>query len=61
MYIEKGVWVNFREAADSSSAIIDSYRGGTKVTVLKKGRYWSRVEINGVEGYMATEFLTSEK
>jgi len=61
MYIEKGVWVNFREAADSSSAIIDSYRGGTKVTVLKKGKYWSRVEIKGVEGYIATEFLTSEK
>ena len=61
MYIEKGVCVNFREAADSSSAIIDSYRGGTKVTVLKKGKYWSRVEIKGVEGYIATEFLTSEK
>ena len=61
MYIEKGACVNFREAADSSSAIIDSYRGGTKVTVLKKGKYWSRVEIKGVEGYIATEFLTSEK
>ena len=61
MYIEKGSCVNFREEANSDSAIIDSYRGGTKVTVLKKGKYWSRVEINGVVGYIATEFLTSEK
>ena len=61
MYIEKGARVNFREEANSDSAIIDSYRGGTKVTVLKKGKYWSRVEINGVVGYIATEFLTDEK
>ena len=61
MYIEKGARVNFREEANSDSAVIDSYRGGTKVTVLKKGKYWSRVEINGVVGYIATEFLTSEK
>ena len=61
MYIEKGSCVNFREEANSDSAVIDSYRGGTKVTVLKKGKYWSRVEINGVVGYIATEFLTSEK
>ena len=61
MYIEKGTRVNFREEANSDSAVIDSYRGGTKVTVLKKGKYWSRVEINGVVGYIATEFLTDEK
>ena len=60
MYIEKGSCVNFREEANSDSAVIDSYRGGTKVTVLKKGKYWSRVEINGVVGYLATEVLTDE-
>ena len=61
MYIEKGARVNFREEANGDSAIIDSSRGGTKVTVLKKGKYWCRVEINGVVGYIATEFLTDEK
>ena len=29
MYIEKGARVNFREEANSDSAVIDSYRGGT--------------------------------
>ena len=61
MYIEKGSRVNLREEPDGSSSIIDSFRGGTKVTVLKKGKYWCHVEINGIEGYMATEFLTDEK
>ena len=61
MYIEKGVCLNLREEANGNSTIIDSYRGGTKVTVLKKGKYWSKVEINGTQGYVATDFLTSEK
>ena len=61
MYIMKGIKLNLREAADSSSAVIASYRGGTKVTVLKKGKYWCRVEIKGQEGYVATEYLTAEK
>ena len=61
MYIEKGARVNLRDAANSDSNVIDSFRGGTKVTVLKKGRYWSKVEIKGIQGYMATEFLTDEK
>jgi len=61
MYVEKGVWLNLREAADGSSSIIDSFRGGTKVTVLKKGKHWSKVEIKGIQGYVATDFLTSEK
>ena len=40
---------------------IASFRGGTKVTVLKKGKIWCQVEVKGLTGYMATEFLTSEK
>ena len=47
-YIIKGVRLNLRESASSDSEIIASFRGGTKVTVLKKGRNWSLVEVKGL-------------
>ena len=60
-YIIKGVRVNLRDDASNEGDIIASFRGGTKVTILKKGKYWCHVEVKGLTGYMATEFLTSEK
>lgn len=61
MYIISGVRVNLRDGKSSVADIIGSYRGGTKVTVLKKGKIWSYVQVKNQIGYMATEFLTSEK
>ena len=60
-YVVKGVRLNLRESANSSSEILGCFRGGTKVSVLKKGGYWSKVEVDGLTGYMANEYLTSEK
>ena len=56
-YVMPGVRVNLREAAGGDSEIITSIRGGTKVTILKKGRYWSRIDVKGMEGYMWNEYL----
>ena len=61
MYIVKGIRLNLREQANSDSVVITSFRGGTPVTILRRGRYWSYVEVKGYEGYMANEYLTSEK
>ena len=60
-YIIKGVKLNLRETADANGDIIASFRGGTKVTVIKKGKIWSLVEVKGLQGYMSTDYLTSEK
>ena len=60
-YVMKGVCLNLRAEKNGDSAILGSYHGGTKVTVLKQGRVWSLVEVKGQQGYMATEYLTSEK
>lgn len=60
MYVKKGIRLNLREAADSNSEIISSFRGGTKVTVLKKGKYYSYVEVRGLRGYMGSDYLTSD-
>lgn len=60
-YVVKGVRVNLRDEASNRGDIIASFRGGTKVTILKKGKVWCHVEVKGLIGYMATEFLTGEK
>ena len=60
-YVMKSVRLNLRAEANNTSDIIASFRGGTKVTVIKKGRHWSLVEVKGLEGYMSTDYLTSEK
>ena len=56
-YVVKGTWLNLREKM-GGGAIIGCYRGGTMVTVLKKGRHWSRVEVKGQTGFMANAYLT---
>jgi len=59
-YIVKGVRLNLRDLPSNEGDIIGSYRGGTKVTVLKKGKIWSLVEVKGKQGYMGTDYLTYE-
>ena len=56
-YVMKGIRVNLREEPNNYSDIITSVRGGTKVTILKKGKYWNRVDVKGLEGYMWNEYL----
>ena len=58
-YVMKGIRVNLREEPNNYSDIITSVRGGTKVTILKKGKYWNRVDVKGLEGYMWNEYLVS--
>ena len=59
-YVVKGTWLNLRESIGSGD-IIGCFRGGTQVTILKKGRHWSYVEVKGLVGYMSNDYLTSEK
>ena len=60
-YVMKGVKLNLRAEANNTSDILASFPGGTKVTVITKGKYWSLVEVKGLQGYMSTDYLTSEK
>ena len=61
MYVAKGVSLNLREEPDSGSDIIATFRGGTAVSVLRRGKYWSYVQVKGLNGYMANEYLVSVK
>lgn len=56
-----GIGLNLREEPGMDGKIIISYKPGTKVTVQQKGTTWSRVTVEGKEGFMATQYLHFEK
>ncbi|MBQ8201629.1 MAG: SH3 domain-containing protein [Clostridia bacterium] len=52
-----GIGLNLREEPSMSGSIITSVKNGGSVTVLQKGTVWSRVSVDGTEGFMSTAFL----
>ena len=52
-----GIGLNLRETPGTDGAIITSAKNGAQVVVLQKGHTWSRVNVNGAEGFMATQYL----
>ena len=61
MYVAKDCRLYLRAEPDSNSEILGTFRGGTPVTVLKKGKYWYRVSVKGLEGFMGKEYLVPVK
>ena len=62
MYVrtDTGVPLHLREKPTIFSDILASYKPGTPVTVLKKGSAWCYVTIDGLKGYMGSQYLVSE-
>jgi len=52
-----GIGLNLREEPEMDGAIITSAKNGATVTVLQKGANWSRVIVDGQEGFMSTKYL----
>ncbi len=46
-----------RQSASRSSKALGAFGNGTQVTVLSQGTTWCKVKVNGVTGYMMTEYL----
>lgn len=59
VYTLNGKGLNMREAPHGAGNIITSYKKGTKITVLQKGTNWSRVAMDGKEGFMASRYLVA--
>jgi Bacterial SH3 domain. len=51
--------VNFRSQPSKSSAVIAQYPSGKQVYVLAHGEVWDKIEIDGVQGWMMTQYLTT--
>ena len=53
----KGGGLNLREKASLEAKVLGQYWTGTWIEILEKGDEWSKVKVNGKEGYMMTKFL----
>ena len=49
--------VNLRAAPTTASRIIKSFRVGTRLTVVTRGKDWCFILINGYYGYMMRQFI----
>lgn len=60
MYINSNT-VNLRKEATKSSAVVDKITLNTAVEVYAEEKGWSKVKVNGKEGYIATSLLSDKK
>lgn len=61
MYVKVNT-LNLREKADSSSKILQQLSINEKVTVIEEvDDSWSKVEVSGITGYVATKYLSETK
>lgn len=56
-----GKTVVLRSGPSKQYDVLASYKVGQKVTVISYGSTWCQVNINGLDGYMMTEFLSTVK
>ncbi len=56
-----GKGVVLRSGPSKQYDILATYNVGQAVSMLSYGKTWCEVSVNGLEGYMMTEFLSTEK
>jgi mannosyl-glycoprotein endo-beta-N-acetylglucosaminidase len=52
-----GTAVNVRQHPTTSSKVLIKLNNGAKVTAVGSSGSWTRVKINGMDGYISTRFL----
>lgn len=57
--VVKGGLLNLRKEASLESSVLAQYPTGTWMTVLESGDEWTKVSVNGKEGYVMTKYLAS--
>lgn len=55
----QGGALNLRKEPSKGAAVLGQYPTGTWVEVLEAGIDWSRVSVDGKEGYMMSQYLTT--
>lgn len=58
---DNGKTVVLRSGPSKQYSILASYNVGQKVSVINYGSTWCEISVNGLEGYMMTEYLSTVK
>ena len=61
MYVTASDGLNVRKGPSTSYSIITNLAKGTEVTVHSTINGWSKITVNGIEGYVSHAYLTSTK
>ena len=63
MYVRTytGVKLRLRERPTVLSAKLGAYPPGTAVQVIDRGRSWTKVRVDGMVGYMGSQYLSYTK
>ena len=56
-----GSSVNFREEANTSGKVISKLSRNTEVKVLSEENGWSKIEVNGTQGYVSSSYIADKK
>ena len=59
MYTTPEIGLNLRKGPGTSYSVVKTLSKGTAVTVHSSSNGWSKISVNGVEGYVSTSFLSS--
>ena len=57
-WVVKGGSLNLRKDASLQSTVLGQYATGTWMTVIEKGDEWSKVTVDGKEGYVMSKYLS---
>ena len=55
----KGGGLNLRQTASLQAKVLGQYPTGTWIEIVEKGDEWSKVKVDGKDGFMMTKYLTS--
>ena len=61
MYVTASDGIKVRKGPSTSYSIITNLAKGTEVTVHSTSNGWSKITVNGIEGYVSHAYLTSTK
>ncbi|WP_141433537.1 SH3 domain-containing protein [Bacillus sp. 03113] len=59
--VQAGSSLNMRTGATTSAQVIAKLSSGSEVSVISEGNGWARINANGKEGYVSSQFLSGAK
>ncbi|EKN69933.1 mannosyl-glycoprotein endo-beta-N-acetylglucosamidase, partial [Neobacillus bataviensis LMG 21833] len=59
--VKAGSSLNVRNSASASSVILTKLPSETEVKVYAEANGWAKIQVNGMEGYVSSEFISASK